>query len=259
VVLVVVAASCINRDDLYLLELSSNTTSNTKVRFGYFGKTAPASFIGYSLIVGVGTCVRTQGIGNFSTCVAHVRYDDDEPLAAQFSEELTESTNYTANNGVSGTLDKLLPVASRLQTEIFPAGVPVAFLTIFLCSTIVFWILVAASSSSKGFKAVLAGTTVLNGYGLTLGFMAAYATRLACKSLLLSIAGEDAALGPEIVVTEGSGLQYCQWAVVALSCLLQLSVASLFIRRRMIGGDNVTVTILPPFVSRLGGKRRRCC
>jgi hypothetical protein len=197
---------------------------------------------------------------NTTACIAHHKYEDDETLSSQFSEKLSKASTgtpstETPSTAVNETLTKLFPMVSRLHADVFPAAVPVAFLAIFLFSTIIFWVLVSSPGRTKAYKTILAGTTLLNGYGLTLGFMAAYATRQACRGLVLPFQGEEGVLDPDIYVTEGKTLQNLQWAVVGLSCVVQLSVCGLFVRRRMMG-EGVVVSVLPP-AARFRGRRRR--
>lgn len=220
-----------------------------QVQLGYFGKFSVEllSILGVSSLISIyleGTCVSTNtnadDIHSNTTktaCVQHLQYDDDEPLVSQFVEELSEKNEGTDFSAIGEPLGKILPIAELLRRKVFPAGVPISFLVIYLLSIMSFWILLASSNRSKTYKAVFAATALLNAYGLTIGFIVATTTWQACRGLIFPAQGDTGIIEPGVFVTENTALQNWQWAVVGLSVALQLCVAGLFVQRRAYGDE----------------------
>ncbi|KAK6223415.1 hypothetical protein LQW54_000533 [Pestalotiopsis sp. IQ-011] len=239
-----IACGCLYNDELYIVQLKSNDTVPVQVRLGYLG-----------------TCVSIDGssspdISNTTACIAHNKYNDDEPLANQFTQELTNQNNTGSIQGLNSTLSSLLPLSETLRKEIFPSGIPIGFLVLFLSSTVFYWLLSAAPSSNKAYKFAFALTTILNAYGLMLGFMLSLATLQACKSLRFPATGENQLDRLGVYVDDFPRLQYLQWATCALCCLEQISIAVLFVRRSVHRSGDAVVTILPLYMP-FGGKGRR--
>lgn len=155
-------------------------------------------------------------------------------------EELAEENANSTVPDITKPLGKLIPVVEQLQDGIFPAGVPISFLVVYLLSIVSFWILLASTAASKTYKAGFAVTALLNAYGLTLGFIVATTTRQACRGLIFPAKGDTGTLEPGIFVTEDAMLQRLQWAVVGVSVILQLCIAGLFVQRRAYG-DSVSL------------------
>ncbi|RYP44910.1 hypothetical protein DL768_008686 [Monosporascus sp. mg162] len=189
-----VALSCVGNDSRYIVELHSNLTIPVSVRFGYFG-----------------TCVSTtrsnnnensndQADGvNLAACISYSDFDEDEDPASQFLDQMRDDANGDDTSlPPADVLSALLAISSRLQEQVFPAAVPICFILIFLLSAFVFWILVPLSGRSKAYKTIFAATALMNSYGLILGFMAAYATRLACQGLILPSSGDTGELQPDV-------------------------------------------------------------
>ena len=211
-----------------------------------------------------------------TACIPFNDLDEDDPVP-QFTKKLANQTDESNVSLPSDTISDLISISAGLHSRVFPVAVPTIYLITFLLSAFMFWILVCLQGRSKAYKITFAVTTLMNSYGLTLGFMMAYATRLACQGLILPASGDTGQLQPDVYVTRGSVLQALQWGVVALSCLLQLSIASLFVRRhvavnggkgrggggggveggRASGYDNIQITIMPTFMPAL--KKKRCC
>lgn len=208
-----------------------------------------------------GTCVSIDGsssqdISNTTACIAHNKYEDDGPLADQFTKELVGQNNTGSIQGHNSTLSSLLPLSETLRKEIFPSGIPIGFLVLFLSSTIFYWLLSAAPSSNKAYKFAFALTTILNAYGLMLGFMLSLATLQACKSLKFPATGENQLDRLGVYVDDFPRLQYLQWATCALCCLEQISIAVLLVRRSVHRSGDAVVTVLPLYMP-FGGKGRR--
>ncbi|KAK7750532.1 hypothetical protein SLS62_007508 [Diatrype stigma] len=209
---------------------------------------------------------------NMTACLPFNDIDEDDPVP-QFTKKLADLVDGGDVSLPSDTISDLITISAGLHLHVFPVAVPASFLITFLLSAILFWILVIMTGRSKAYKITFAVTTLMNSYGLTLGFMMAYATRLACQGLILPASGDTGQLQPDVYITRGSTLQTLQWSVVAFSCLLQLSIASLFVRRHVAvsggkggggrgggveggsasGHDNIQITIMPAF------KKKRCC
>ncbi|KAF2994874.1 hypothetical protein E8E14_001548 [Neopestalotiopsis sp. 37M] len=239
-----IACGCLYSDDLYIIQLKSNDTVPVQVRLGYLG-----------------TCVSLgdttdKDSSNKTACLAHIKYDDDETLAHQFIEELTEVDESNNVENLNATLTELLSLTQTLQEEVFPSAIPVSFLVLFLFSTVFYWLLCASPSGNKAWKSCFAFTTIINAYGLTLGFMLALSVRQACKSLRFPADGENEFDQLGVYISDLPKLQYLQWATCAICVLQQISIAVLFIRRSVHRSGDAVVTILPLYIM---GKKRRCC
>ncbi|KAI1120935.1 hypothetical protein F5Y10DRAFT_289121 [Nemania abortiva] len=227
VISIYIAVGCLYNNSLYIVQVHSNATIPVQVQIGYFG-----------------TCVSTNTNANDpqsnttkTACIKHLDYDDDETLTAQFMEELAEENKNTTVPAISEPLDKLLPIAERLRSGIFPAAVPISFLIMYLLSIISFWILLSSPAASKTYKTVFALTALLNAYGLTLGLIVATTTRQACRGLIFPAEGDTGILEPGIFITEDGNLQQLQWVVSGVSIGLQLCIAGLFVQRQAYGSN----------------------
>ncbi|ETS84462.1 hypothetical protein PFICI_02487 [Pestalotiopsis fici W106-1] len=242
-----IACGCLYNDDLYIVQLKSNDTVPVRVRLGYLG-----------------TCVSLDGdaddeSSNRTACIAHINYDNDQPLADQFADELQEKHVTINAQDLNNTLGELLSLTETLQEQVFPSGIPISFLVLFLLSTIFYWLLSASPSSNKAYKFAFALTTILNAYGLMLGFMLALSTLQACKGLKFPATGENEFDQLGVYIKDLPRLQYLQWATCAICVLEQISIAVLFIRHSAHRGGDAVVTILPLYIPFRGKGKRRCC
>ncbi|KAI1205204.1 uncharacterized protein F4807DRAFT_443864 [Annulohypoxylon truncatum] len=222
-----IAAGCLYNNSLYIVQVHSNDTIPVQVQLGYFG-----------------TCVSTNtNADDFDSnttktaCVQHLQYDDDEPLVSQFVEELTEENEDAKVPDIEEPLSKILPIAEQLRLKVFPAGVPISFLIIYLLSIFTFWILLASSNHTKTYRATFAITALLNAYSLTIGFIVATTTFQACRALIFPSQGDTGIIQEGVFVTQNAMLQTLQWVVVAISVFLQFCIAGLFVQRRASGGE----------------------
>ncbi|KAI1662003.1 hypothetical protein F4813DRAFT_343176 [Daldinia decipiens] len=227
VISIYIAAGCLYGNSLYIVQVHSNDTTPVQVQLGYFG-----------------TCVSTNTNADDvhsnttkTACVQHLKYDDDEPLVSQFAEEMREENDNTGVPAIEESLSKILPVAEQLRRKVFPAGVPISFIIIYLLSIVSFWILLASSNHSKTYKAVFAVTALLNSYGLTIGFIVATTTWQACRALIFPAQDNTGTIQEGVFVTQNTLLQKLQWVVVGVSVVLQLCIAGLFVQRRASGGE----------------------
>ncbi|KAI0890818.1 hypothetical protein F4806DRAFT_485146 [Annulohypoxylon nitens] len=226
-VVVRVAVGCLFNNSLYIVQVHSNDTIPVQVQVGYFG-----------------TCVSTnanafdvQSNTSKTTCVQHLKYDDDEPLISQFVEEFREKNEGTEIPAIEEPLSKILPLAEQLRRNAFPASSPISFLIIYLLSIVSFWILLVSSNHSKTYKAVFGITALLNAYGLTIGFIVATSTAQACMALIFPSQDNTGIIQEGVFITQNTMLQQLQWVVVGMSVALQVCIAGLFVMRRASGGE----------------------
>lgn len=209
---------------------------------------------------------------NASACIARDSYHDDkkDSFALQYLEALGLGSQQVSMNpspstsplgvttvpqaskdAVRNQLLALAPVMIDMQNGVFPGIPSIIFLSIFGLTSIVLLVMTATSFKSKAVKVGLIITVFLNGYSQTLGWMIAYATRLVCEALLLQtqevsklnsgrneavliIGSSTDGLGDNEVffVSEGEKLQIVQWVIMGLTCLVQILIALLFVKRR---------------------------
>jgi hypothetical protein len=248
---------------------------DVQVSLGYAGKTTAHTVrtVGsFTDLFFLGTCVNnTQS----SACIAHSDYDDSETISSQFLRKLEynsinstrTATNTTRPSNSStatpsptstddATLSNLLSIISELQEDVFPLAPPLSFLIAFSLSTIFFGFLLPSPTGRVAYKAVFAGTTLLNSWGLTVGFMVALATRQAGKSLVVPGLGNKGDLD-NISVTVGDDLQVLQWTTVALATVLQFFIAWLFVQRRAVGEEVRVIMIPAMIINRLPFTKKR--
>jgi hypothetical protein len=178
----------------------------------------------------------------------HMSYEANKPLADQFMDAMS-----SPDPAINETLSSLLTTTSDLQNRLVPGSAFLAFFAAFIFTVVGLWILLASPSGNTAYKGVLATFTLLNSYGLTVGFMVALATRQACKALQFSAAGT---LSSKVYVTVNTKLQDLQWAMLGIACVLQLVVAYLFVQRH-VSSENVSITLLPANGFKGRGHRRR--
>lgn len=199
-------------------------------------------------------------MSNRTACISHINFDEETPLANQFLEKLPGIDAGATN----GTLSKVLGMSEVLREDIFPKSLPITFLVLFFASTIGLWFLTAAPARNRAYKGILACMAIANAYGLMLGFMMALATLQAGRCLTFSAHEDGVPTGgsSDVVINTSTTFQTLQWLICVAGVLVQLSIAVLFVRRNVIGGGNVSVTILPtqmPFMGKRGQRQRCCC
>ncbi|KAI2603698.1 hypothetical protein GGR54DRAFT_622370 [Hypoxylon sp. NC1633] len=222
-----VATGCLYTNALYIVQVHSNDTVPVQVQVGYFGTCVSANT----------NADNPNGTTTKTACLPYVKYDRDETVESQFMEELKEANGDNPIPDINEPLKKILDITEELRGKIFPAGAPISFLIIYLLTIISFWILLASSNHTKTYKAIFAFTTLLNSYALTIGFIVATTTFQTCRGLIFPAEGNTGTIEPGVYVTESTLLQDLQWAVVAVSVVLQLCVAGMFVQRQASGGE----------------------
>ncbi|KXJ85651.1 hypothetical protein Micbo1qcDRAFT_221812 [Microdochium bolleyi] len=209
---------------------------------------------------------------NASACIARTDYHDDmkDSFAMQYlnrlglgSQQATLSAFPSApsptasnipqavKNNAKDQLLVLAPVIASMQSRVFPAIPSILFLSIFGSTSLILLVMTATSFKSNTAKIFLITTAILNGYSQTLGWMIAYGSWQACRALLVQTQGSTTSKNSskEAVLIIGSSsdglddsevffvsdnqqLQIVQWIIVTLTCVVQVMIAVLFIKRR---------------------------
>ncbi|EAU36840.1 predicted protein [Aspergillus terreus NIH2624] len=217
--------------NIYLAELSTNTTYDMSLRVGYFGGCVSVTELTEASYTGRNSSTQTS-----THCVSNLRRKNLDDLSEDLWEPLKLNSS-TIQSSLQTFLNTTLPQAKHLQENVFFCEPPLVHLLLFFVTGIMLFVAITGTSRKRSYRAMLVTAIALSAFSLALALVTVLGSLQSMNALLnTSASGAQRALGDSLYISRGKAMQGVQGALVAIVAVFYLAMGVLFVRRTPEGG-----------------------